>query len=102
MKYYFSLRRFFEVVEGTVRSNYDEMAHTLPPLVEETEAIKADYENNEVSDWWLLERKSYRASKYGYQEDGTFKDPCEFETLEEAKKEYKEHFNDAVADYLYF
>jgi hypothetical protein len=50
----------------------------------------------------LLERESYRASKYGYQEDGTFKDPCEFETLEDALTEYKEQFNDAVADHLYF
>jgi hypothetical protein len=102
MKYYYKLSDFFGLVEGTVRSNYKKHENGLPWLYEETDSIREDYENNEVSDWWLLERESYRASKYGYQEDGTFKDPSEFATLAEAMDEYKEQFNDAVADHLYF
>ena len=102
MKYYFKLSQFYGLIEGTVRSNYKKHENGLPWLYEETADIKEDWEHNEMSDWWLLERESYRASKYGYQIDGTFKDPCEFETLEDALTEYKEQFNDAVADHLYF
>lgn len=99
MKYYYKLSEFFAQVDGTARSKHENGLHCL---YEETADIREDWEHNEMSDWWLLERSGCRAWSYGYQEDGTFKDPCEFETLEEALEEHKEHFNDAVADLLYF
>lgn len=99
MKYYYKLSEFFAQVDGTARSKHE---NVLPVLHEETADIKEDWEHNEMSDWWLLERSGWRAWSYGYQKDGTFKDPCEFGTLEDALTEYKEQFNDAVADRLYF
>lgn len=102
MRFYFGLNEFFELVEGTNRGNYSDNEAGLPPLYKATPALDKEWEENEFSNLWLLEREGYRAWGYGYQEDGTFKDPCEFETLAEAMKEYKEQFNDAVADHLYF
>ena len=102
MRYYYGLSQFYDMVEGTNRGNYSEKEAGLPPLYRATPKLDKDYEENELSNLWLLERSGCRAGGYGYQEDGTFKDPCEFETYEDALAEYKEHFNEAVADYLYF
>lgn len=104
MRYYYKLSEFFAPMENdTVAAPLgDGDFKSLPPLLEATPELDKGYNENDLSDLWLLERSAWRANGYGYQPDGTFKDPSEFDTLDEAMEEYHQQFCDAVADHLYF
>lgn len=86
MRYYYKLDQFYEAVRERAEKG---IVKKVPVLYRANARLDKDYEENEMSNLWLLE-KVYGADKGS----------VDFDTYEEAQRALADNFYEAVADEL--